>query len=191
MNCGPVVKKNANKKDAHKKKDEVIISEEEEFYQVENSVESSGNKKIISIEDQYVDSSIPQKRKVSEHKAKSTVIDGKANIAEESNHIKKSQGYLNTTMSTMSISNIKPITQMDKDAGIMESTQVGDNDNNVLKACVEKLAKIELKRLMIIEKELDEILNGKQDLALFEKISSFKNEESLRFIEKLQQFSKN
>jgi len=35
--------------------------------------------------------------------------------------------------------------------------------NDTLKACVDKIASIELKRLMVIEREMDKILEGNEN----------------------------
>lgn len=62
--------------------------------------------------------------------------------------------------------------------------------DQTLNSCLDKISTIELKRLMIIEKEMDKILQGNcQDLNIFERISDYKNEESLELIQNLKKLN--
>lgn len=57
--------------------------------------------------------------------------------------------------------------------------------NDTLKACIDKITSIELKRLTIIEKEMDKIIQGNTDLTLFNSVSNMNLGESLNMMKHL------
>lgn len=63
-------------------------------------------------------------------------------------------------------------------------------NTGVLNMCIEKIGSIELKRLTIIEQEMDKILGGSENHTLFNKISDFNMNSSLNIINELMELKK-